>query len=121
MFDARVVQCLRSAISRISVELDEFLAVPYKLVMESFEGPDGDWLRRASYPELPGCNVEGQWAVDVVDELEELRVRIITDRFHNQEFIPVPRPPLKSHVPVLDEARLGFAKWLVDTGHLSEG
>ena len=102
------------------MDLDEYLAVPYKLVMESFEGPDGDWLRRGSYPELPGCDVEGLWAVDVVEELEELRVRIITDRHRKHEFIPVPRPPLKSHAPVLDKARLGFTKWLIEKGRLTE-
>jgi len=55
------------------MDLEEYLAIPYKLIMESFEGPDGDWLRRASYPELPGCDVEGLWAVDVVESLEQLR------------------------------------------------
>ena len=34
---------------------EEHLAVPYILVIESFEGPDGTWLRRAEYPELPDC------------------------------------------------------------------
>ena len=102
------------------MELDDHLAVPYKLVMESFEGADGDWLRRASYPELPGCDVEGFWAVDIVEELELLRVRIITERFRSREYIPVPRPPLKSHAPVLDVARLGFAKYLLEQGKIGE-
>ncbi len=100
--------------------LDEYLAVPYKLIIESFEAPDGDWLRRASYPELPGCDVEGLWAVDIVEQLEDLRVQIIMDRFRKSEFIPVPRPPLKSHPPVLDRTRLEFAKWLVEHGRLTE-
>ena len=102
------------------MELEEYLAVPYKLVMESFEASDGDWLRRASYPELPGCDVEGFWAVDIVEELELLRVKIITERFQGHEYIPVPRPPLKSRAPVLDLARLGFARYLVDQGKISE-
>ena len=100
------------------MELEEYLAVRYKLIMESFEGPDGDWLRRASYPELPGCDVEGLWAVDVVESLEQLRVEIITDRFRRHEYIPVPRPPLKSHAPMLDKARLGFVKYLVEHGKI---
>jgi hypothetical protein len=103
------------------LNLEDYLAVPYKLIIESFEGPDGDWLRRASYPELPGCDVEGLWAVDVVDELDLLRVRLITDMFKRQEQIPVPRAPLRSRPPLLDEARLGFVKYLVDRGKLSEG
>ena len=75
------------------MELEEYLAVPYKLIMESFEGPDGDWLRRASYPELPGCDVEGLWAVDVVEALEQLRIQLITERFQHREYIPVPAHP----------------------------
>ena len=100
------------------MELEEYLAIPYKLIMESFEGPDGDWLRRASYPELPGCEVEGLWAVDVVEELEQLRVRLITERYEHRQFIPVPRPPLKSRAPVMDKARLGFARYLVEHGKI---
>lgn len=102
------------------MELEDYLAVPYKLVMESFKGADGDWLRRASYPELPGCDVEGFGAVDIVEGLDLLRVRIITERFCNHEYIPVPRPPLKSHAPVLDVARLGFAKYLLEQGKIGE-
>jgi hypothetical protein len=102
------------------LNLEDYLAVPYKLIIESFEGPDGDWLRRASYPELPGCDVEGLWAVDVVEALDDLRVSLITGMFQRHEQIPVPRPPLRSRPPVLDEARLGFVKYLVDQGKLSE-
>ena len=102
------------------MNLEDYLAVPYKLIIESFEGPDGDWLRRASYPELPGCDVEGLWAVDVVDALDNLRVSLITGMFQRHEQIPVPRPPLRSRPPVLDEARLGFVKYLMDQGKLSE-
>jgi hypothetical protein len=69
---------------------------------------------------LPGCDVEGLWAVKIVEELEELRVQIITTRYKRNEYIPVPRPPLKSFVPTLDKARLGFAKWLLERGRLSE-
>ncbi len=103
------------------MELEEYLAIPYKLIMESFEGPDGDWLRRASYPELPGCDVEGLWAVDVVEALEILRIELITERFKQHEFIPVPRPPLRSHGPILDMNKLDFAKYLVAQGKISEG
>jgi hypothetical protein len=33
----------------------------------------------------------------------------------------VPRPPLKSHAPVLDQNRLAFAKYLLEHGKISEG
>ena len=100
--------------------LDEYLGGSLQAHHRVVRGPDGDWLRRASYPELPGCDVEGLWAVDIVEELENLRVQIIMDRFRNSDFIPVPRPPLKSHPPVLDRTRLEFAKWLVEHGRLTE-
>lgn len=32
-------------------------SVPYIIAMESFEGDDGAWYRRAECPELPGCVV----------------------------------------------------------------
>ena len=48
-------------------------------------------------------------------------IRYIIDRFQSGEPIPVPRPPLKSLTTTLDLERLGFAKWLVENQHLSEG
>ena len=104
----------------MDLSLEEYLAVPYMLIMESFEGPDGDWRRRASYPELPGCTVVGLWAVDVIEELDQLRVRLIEGMVRDRQEIPVPRPPLQSRPPVLDPARMGFARWLVEHGKLSE-
>ena len=58
--------------------------------------------------------------MDVVEALEQLRVRMITDMFQGRRDIPVPRPPLKSRPPMLDQARLGFAKYLVEQGKISE-
>src|SRR5437763_12447422 len=88
--------------------LEEYLAIPYVLVVESFEGPDGEWLRRASYPELPGCTVEGFWAVDVIDKLEQLRIKRIMEMLRDGEYIPVPREPLRSGIPALDRDQLEF-------------
>lgn len=100
--------------------LEDYLAIPYRLVMESVEGDDGDWHRRASYPELPGCTVEGEWAVDVIDALEELRVEIIERMVREGRTVPMPRPPLR-RAAVIDQARLGFTKWLVEHGRLDRG
>ena len=100
--------------------LEEYLAIPYVLVVESFEGPDGEWLRRASYPELPGCTVEGFWAVDVIEKLEELRIRRIMEMLRDGESIPVPRPPLRSGIPALNKDQLEFAKWLVEHGRITD-
>lgn len=73
---------------------DEYLRVPFVLVVESVRKPDGDWCRRASYPELPGATAEAASAVDAMDLADERRVAIILDRLARGTAIPVPRPPL---------------------------
>jgi hypothetical protein len=100
---------------------EEHLAVPYVLVMESIERPNGEWVRRASHPELPGCVVEATSPLDALDQLHELRVRYILDHLARGEVVPVPRPPLRARRPVLDPERLEFARWLVQQGRVDEG
>ncbi len=100
--------------------LEEYLAVPYILAVESFEGPDGEWHRRASHPELPGCVVEGDSAVEVIEKLDQLRVQRIMDMLQRGEPVPVPRPPLRSSIPPLNREQLEFARWLVDHGRLTD-
>ncbi len=73
---------------------DQYLRVPYVLVVESVPGPDGDWCRRASYPELPGAVAEAESAIDAIDAVDEKRVRIILGRLDAGIPVPVPRPPL---------------------------
>jgi hypothetical protein len=102
------------------IKIEEYLAIPYVLVRESFEGADGNWLRRASYPELPGCEVEGLGAVDIVAELDELRVKCILELLARKEEIPMPRPPIAFAMPVLNRQQLEFARWLVQRGHLTD-
>jgi predicted RNase H-like HicB family nuclease len=101
-------------------DLDYYLAVPYLLVLESIQHPDGEWVRRAEYPELPGCVAEAYSAVEAVDLLEDERIRIIQERWAAGEPIPVPRPPLAASWHRLDERRLGFARWLVSKGEVSD-
>lgn len=73
---------------------DDYLRVPYVLVVESVEKPGGDWLRRASYPELPGAVVEAESAVDAIDAVDGKRVEIILSRLDQGLQVPVPRPPI---------------------------
>ena len=73
---------------------DEYLRVPYVLVLESVQRPNGDWCRRASYPELPGATAEAQSAVEAMDEADEKRVSIILEGLRSGMPIPVPRPPI---------------------------
>ena len=70
-------------------------AVPYLLVLESVER-DGEWLRRAAYPELPGCVAEAPSALEAIDKLEQERVRLLRQLWDRGAPIPVPRPPLRS-------------------------
>lgn len=102
------------------MELEEYLAVPYVMAVESIPGPDGDWIRRAEYPELPGCAAEAYSAVEAIEKLEQERVRCIVQLLERGEPVPVPRPPLRSTMPVLDRDRLGFARWLVQEGKLND-
>jgi predicted RNase H-like HicB family nuclease len=85
-------------------QLHEYLAIPYVAVVYSVEGPDGEWLRHAEYPELPGCVAEAESATDAIDRLEEERVRVILELQRNGEVPPRPRPPLRSGVSGLSRA-----------------
>jgi predicted RNase H-like HicB family nuclease len=101
-------------------DLDYYLAIPYLLVLESVEHPDGEWLRRAEYPELPDCVAEAYSAVEAIDKLEVERERIIHELWERGAPIPTPRPPLAVTWERLDERRLGFARWLVAGGRISD-
>ena len=69
-------------------------AVPYVLVLESIER-DGEWLRRAAYPELPGCVAEAPAALEAIEKLDLERRRILRQMWNRRAPIPVPRPPLR--------------------------
>ena len=98
---------------------EEYLAIPYVMVVESVEGPDGEWFRRATYPEL-GVVAEALSPLEAIDKLEEARVKTILGRLQRGESVPVPRPPLRDEIGGLDPERLGFAKWLVDQRRIDE-
>jgi len=74
-------------------DLAYYEAVPYLLVMESVER-QGEWLRRAEYPELPGCAAEAPSAVEALENLEHERRRVLRQLWDRGASIPVPRPPL---------------------------
>jgi hypothetical protein len=76
-------------------DLAYYEAVPYLLVIESVER-NGEWLRRAEYPELPGCAAEALSAVDAIDRLEGERLRVLRRLWERGASIPVPRAPLLS-------------------------
>jgi hypothetical protein len=69
-------------------------AVPYLLVLESVER-DGQWLRRAAHPELPGCQAEAPAALEAMERLDQERRRLLRALWDRGVPIPVPRPPLR--------------------------
>src|SRR5258705_4947803 len=69
-------------------------AVPYLVVLESVEG-NGEWLRRAEHPELPGCVAEAPSAVEALEKLDRVRLRMLRQLWDRGAPIPVPRPPLR--------------------------
>ena len=77
---------------------DYYEAVPYLLVIESVERA-GQWVRRAEYPELPGCVAEAPSAVEALDLLERERRRVLRRLWDGGVSIPVPRPPLRRPRP----------------------
>ena len=92
---------------------EEYLSVPYVMAMESVQGPDGEWYRRAMYPEL-GIAGEALSPLEAIAKLEQERVKTILGRLERGEYVPVPRPPLRGESEGLDPDKLGFAKWLVE-------
>jgi predicted RNase H-like HicB family nuclease len=78
--------------------LDYYEAVPYLLVVESVPR-DGDWVRRAEYPELPGCAVEASSVLEALHQLERERRRVLTELWERGAPIPVPREPLRAPGP----------------------
>jgi predicted RNase H-like HicB family nuclease len=79
----------------VAPDLAYYEAVPYVLVLESVER-EGEWLRRAEYPELPGCAAEAVSALEAIDKLEGERRRLLRDMWERGAPIPVPRPPLRT-------------------------
>jgi len=75
-------------------------AVPYLLVLESVER-DGRWVRRAEYPELPGCAAEAHSALEALRELDRERRRVLAELWERGAPIPVPRAPLRGPGPAL--------------------
>jgi hypothetical protein len=76
--------------------LEEHLAVPYLMAVESFEDEDRQWRRRAWLPELPGCSVVGDSAVELVERLEAARIGRVSEMYARGEDGPIPRRPLRS-------------------------
>jgi len=75
-------------------DLAYYEGIPYLLIVESVER-EGEWLRRAEYPELPGCAVEASSTTEAIGKLDQERRRLLRELWHRGRPIPVPRPPLR--------------------------
>ena len=91
------------------MRLIDHLSVPYRLEAETAELADGAWVRRVSYPELPGCVAESALVEDALSELERKRIEIIIQMVDEGRSPPVPRPPLRDCDPAWVAKQVGVA------------
>lgn len=54
--------------------LIELLAIPLVVEVAAVRLADGDWVRRASYPELPDCQADAATVEEALDLLEFRRI-----------------------------------------------
>lgn len=95
------------------MRLIDYLSVPYRLEAEAVERADGSWVRRVSYPELPGCTAESTIVEDALCELERKRIEMIGRMVREGRSPPVPRAPLHDGDPVWVAKQAGVADDLV--------
>jgi hypothetical protein len=88
------------------MKLEEYLAIPYILRMESAVDADGRHIVRAEHPELEGCIVEARSPIEALDGLDAARCHFIEGRFARGETIPIPRPPLPELLSARQPPRL---------------
>ncbi|MFI0486724.1 type II toxin-antitoxin system HicB family antitoxin [Actinomadura sp. 9N215] len=77
------------------MNVDDYLAIPYILDVVAVEGPDGEWVCRLEYEELPGCVAEARSPFDALDRLEELREEYIRKLVREGRPVPTPRAALR--------------------------
>jgi hypothetical protein len=95
------------------LRLIDHLSVPYCLEAETVELADGVWVRRVSYPELPGCTAESAVVEDALSQLERKRIEIIIHLVGKGRSPPVPRPPLRDCDPAWVAKKVGVSRDLV--------
>jgi hypothetical protein len=76
--------------------LAELLSIPFIRGALSVSGDSGAWCRRFEYPEIPGCYVEAQTALDGMRALELTRVAQLLHMVAAGQHPPTPRAPLRS-------------------------
>jgi hypothetical protein len=95
------------------VQLRDYLSVPYVLEAETVEISAGSWIRRVTYPELPGCTAESVVVEDALHLLERMRIEIIVRMVCEGLIPPVPRPPLPHCDPAWMARQAGLAEDII--------
>jgi len=93
--------------------LSEYLSVPYLLEAETVEVAPGAWVRRVTYPELPGCSAEALVVEEALMALERLRIETIVRMVGEGRPSPVPRPPLRDCNPAWVARQAGVASDII--------
>ena len=95
------------------MRLRQYLSVPYLLEAETVEVAPGSWIRRVTYPELPGCTAQSLVVEDALQLLERMRIEMIIAMVGQGQPPPVPRPPLQNCDPAWVAAQTGFSDDIV--------
>jgi hypothetical protein len=95
------------------LRLREYLSVPYLLEAETVEVTPGSWIRRVSYPELPGCTAESLVVEEALHLLERMRIETIVSMLGEGRLPPVPRPPLQYCDPAWVAEQAGLPDELI--------
>jgi predicted RNase H-like HicB family nuclease len=69
--------------------LEDVLGIPYIVAVES-RVHEGEWVRQASHPELPGCRVSAATVEAALELLDIAREQYLVEACRRGE--PVPRP-----------------------------
>jgi len=92
--------------------LRTLLTTPFILYVEAVPAEDG-WVRKASYPELEGCEIHAATSWDAVVQLEADLPRYLISRIATGGNVPIPRDrPTMGNVTaeeILDRA--GLPAW----------
>lgn len=95
------------------MRLREYLSVPYLLEAETVEVVPGSWIRRVTYPELPGCTAQSLVVEDALQLLERMRIEMIIAMVGNGQPPPVPRPPLQNCDPAWVAGQAGLSDEII--------
>jgi len=91
------------------LRLRDYLSVPYLLEAETVEVVPGSWIRRVSYPELPGCTAQSLVVEDALQLLERMRIEMIIAMVSKGHLPPLPRPPLQDCDPAWVAGQAGLS------------